>query len=516
MTHAEPIRPFRRLRFAAALVAGCALAGCGETPPQTNAPADRTTPADRDTPADREIWEVNYIQGTRIGYGRTTVHDEIRQGRKVLRVEQVTHLVVVRNGDRTQQEISATSVETPDGKLLEFTSSTGAAQTVGRVNGNQLDLETTSRGKTTKLSVPWSGEYGGPYLMHMSLLDKPLQPGERRTLGVFDPVLVQGVTYEMTARDSEPVELPGGSFELLRIDCVMRMGEGQSMRMAAWCDRTGEILKTQLEAAMAMETFRTSKAVALEETDVGTLDFVTDLAVAVDRPLPGAQDTKRVRYRVHLDGGDPAAVFVSGASQQVRSIDSNTAELTVYALRPGQPGGNPDAPADGSTSEDIRPNNMIQSDDPRIVAMAKEAVGDQRDPWQIAQTLERYVNDSITEVDFSQAFATAAEVAEKPSGDCTEHAVLLTALARACGIPARVAVGLVYMPQSRSFGYHMWTEMYLQDRWIPLDATLARGGIGAAHLKLAHSHLHGASAYTSFLPVIQVIGRLKVEVVEAE
>ena len=33
------------------------------------------------------------------------------------------------------------------------------------------------------------------------------------------------------------------------------------------------------------------------------------------------------------------------------------------------------------------------------------------------------------------------------SGDCSEHAVLLTALLRARGIPARVSHGLVYLEQ---------------------------------------------------------------------
>jgi hypothetical protein len=62
----------------------------------------------------------------------------------------------------------------------------------------------------------------------------------------------------------------------------------------------------------------------------------------------------------------------------------------------------------------------------------------------------------------------------------------------------------------------MWDELYIGDRWIPMDATLAQGGIGAAHIKLAHSNLKGASAYSSFLPVAQVLGRLKIKVLEAE
>ena len=123
---------------------------------------------------------------------------------------------------------------------------------------------------------------------------------------------------------------------------------------------------------------------------------------------------------------------------------------------------------------------------------------------------------AIAAKNFSQAFATAAEVAESLEGDCTEHAVLLAAMARSRGIPARVAMGLVYMEGRQSLGYHMWNEVYVGGRWIGLDATLGRGGIGGGHLKLATSNLQGASALSSFLPVATVLGRLKIEVLDAQ
>jgi hypothetical protein len=62
----------------------------------------------------------------------------------------------------------------------------------------------------------------------------------------------------------------------------------------------------------------------------------------------------------------------------------------------------------------------------------------------------------------------------------------------------------------------MWTEVWIQDRWIPLDATLGMGGIGGAHLKLAHSSLQGTSAYAELLPVVQALGRLQLEIVSVQ
>jgi transglutaminase-like putative cysteine protease len=79
-----------------------------------------------------------------------------------------------------------------------------------------------------------------------------------------------------------------------------------------------------------------------------------------------------------------------------------------------------------------------------------------------------------------------------------------------------VAIGLVYVESAGAFGYHMWTEVYLHGRWVPLDATVGRGGTSAAYLKLNDSSLEGASAFSSFLSVAQVLGQLKVSVVSAK
>ena len=148
--------------------------------------------------------------------------------------------------------------------------------------------------------------------------------------------------------------------------------------------------------------------------------------------------------------------------------------------------------------------------------MAVEARGTLTLPREIAVALERYVHETVATKDFSQTFATAAETAASRQGDCTEHAVLLAALARVCGIPSRVAIGLVYVPRAQGFGYHMWTEVFVDGHWLPLDATLGQGHIGAAHIKLADSSLEGAGAYSTFLPVAQVVGQLKISVLEAQ
>jgi hypothetical protein len=519
------LRNFVWLASFVVLFVCCALPGCG--PRQPSLVSAGATAA-----ADRETWEIYTIQGTRVGYGRTAVKQVSAGGRRQLQVEGLQHLSIKRFNQRTEQEMSFTSSETPEGGLVEFQSEIRQGgvpqQTIGRVAGDRLMLETITQGQRQAASIPWSAEYGGFAALEQSLLQKPMQPGERRTLKALVIAINQVATIELTAHDYETVRLLSGTYDLLRIDTVTRFPDGQELSTLVWCDRTGDSLKTRTDVlgkangdGEGLESFRATRAEALEKTDAEGFDLGHDISVKVDRPLPEryAADphaTRQIRYRTRLEGGDPAAVFVAGDSQQVRAIDPHTAEITVYAIRPGQSGGNPEAREDRPSDDDLQPNNLIQSDDARVVAMAKEAAGEEHDPWQTALRLERYVHRLIKKKDFSQAFATAAEVAEHPEGDCTEHAVLLAALCRARKIPARVAIGLVYLAGQQCLAYHMWTEVYIDKRWIPIDATLAKGGIGAGHLKLAHTNLKGASAYSAFLPVIKVAGRLKIEVEEVE
>jgi transglutaminase-like putative cysteine protease len=71
-------------------------------------------------------------------------------------------------------------------------------------------------------------------------------------------------------------------------------------------------------------------------------------------------------------------------------------------------------------------------------------------------------------------FELASAVARDLKGDCTEYSVLLAALARKAGIPARVAIGVAILqtPSTyQSFG-HAWVEMLVDGRWQTFDAAL--------------------------------------------
>jgi hypothetical protein len=464
----------------------------------------------------RRTWDAIHVAGKQVGFYRTTVYRTADDGPGVQRVEKLMRLAFSRFGDMVQQELTVTSVETADGRVLSFTMTDNLGNVprtvAGRVADGKAELQTTAAGRAVASTLPWPDETVGFAGDEQSLAGRPMQPGERRTLQTLVPLVNQVATAELTAGEYERTSVQGAALELLRIEAALVLPDGQRLPAVMWTDRTGEVLKTASEA-MQQETYRTTEEIALGRIDPVSFDLGLATLVPLDETLPDAHGSKSVRYRVRLKGGDPAAAFPAGLSQQVRRIDEHTAEITVTAVRPGQPAGEPD-PGDLPKEADLASNASLQSDDAAVVAMAAEVAGGETDPWRVAQAIERYVHEAITEKNFGTAFATAADVARTREGDCTEHAVLLAALARAKGIPARVAVGLVYVPGANAFGYHMWDEVHVGGRWIALDGTLGRGGIGGGHLKLAHSNFQGTGAFSAFLPVAQVIGRLKIEVVD--
>jgi transglutaminase-like putative cysteine protease len=97
----------------------------------------------------------------------------------------------------------------------------------------------------------------------------------------------------------------------------------------------------------------------------------------------------------------------------------------------------------------------------------------------------------------------ALETLQNRVGDCNEHAVLLTALARAVGIPADVEAGLVYL--KGRFYYHAWNVLYL-GTWITADSVMGQ-------LPADVSHIRFVRGTERQIDLIRIMGKLRIEIV---
>jgi hypothetical protein len=481
--------------------------------------ADETAAESDEAGFPSEVWDVSYMQDSKVGTFHTTIKPLDADGTELVEIKQEGKLTLVRFGQKVEQAMDFSSIETPAGEVVRFGASMSAATASitmqGKVIDRSADVSIDSLGKRSETTMEWDPSVGGFFAAEMNLRRDPLLPGETRSFKALMPlptnVSIADVT--LTAGDYEKTKLLEGEAELLKIDVSMKTGGPGDMDFTIWTDRRGESIK-QYVPGMDLTTYRVSSKFAKREPAQG-FDIGKFSTVPLRKPLPNAAGTKRVVYKLTHANGAPADYFPNSGSQQVKSTGKNVAELTVIAVRPDSPSKlavDPKPPTDA----DLGSNNLIQSDDAEVVKMARAVKPKETDPWTLAQALEQAVFTNMTAKNFSQAFATAAEVARTREGDCTEHAVLLAAMCRARKIPARVAIGLVYYAPMKGFAYHMWNEVWIKDRWVPLDATLGLGGIGGDHIKLADSNLEGADGYSTFLPVAKVMGQLQIEVVEAE
>ena len=113
---------------------------------------------------------------------------------------------------------------------------------------------------------------------------------------------------------------------------------------------------------------------------------------------------------------------------------------------------------------------FIESADPKIVKLADQLAGDEKNPYLIARKFYDYVIDTSTYQLLGKGLLGAKYLATTGKGECGDYSSLFIALARAKGIPARPVVG--YRAVSGIDQTHVWAEFYLEPfGWIPVDPT---------------------------------------------
>ena len=155
---------------------------------------------------------------------------------------------------------------------------------------------------------------------------------------------------------------------------------------------------------------------------------------------------------------------------------------------------------------------FVQSDHPRIVAASREVLSALPEDATDAERALAIYEWVWTRIDKQPVLGvpSALEVLGTLRGDCNEHTILYTALARAAGLPTRIAIGLVWSEELAGFYYHAWPEVWLGDAWRRYDPTLGQQRADATHIKLLEGGIERWPQLLAFL------GRLQIEVLEIE
>jgi hypothetical protein len=279
--------------------------------------------------------------------------------------------------------------------------------------------------------------------------------------------------------------------------------EGDRLATRVTIADDGRVLEIRIGDIVAKAETETT-AHRLDKVDLFGLTRVK-LQGTLPRDVPAT-----LRYRIR---GLPEAFQTDDPRQRYEPASANEAFVTVTAARPAAADPKRDPPrgrAPAGQRALLAATPEIDSDAPAIRRLSAAIVGKTPGVYAASRKLADAVFERL-EKTYGASRDRASEVLASGKGDCTEHTLLFTALARAAGIPARQVHGLVFASYEDgvpALYWHAWPEVLAGSEWIALDPTFGQEVADATHIALGR----GTQVDTvSLLGALEVLDVTRVE-----
>jgi hypothetical protein len=466
-----------------------------------------------------------FMDGKKIGHA---VHTRAEAAGEVTTIDDVS-ITISRLGFPVTIQMNETSIETTAGKPLRFESTQQLATMASmKVAGTlkddgTVDVVSTSLGAQQKSTMKWPAGAVMAEGLRLLSLKNGLKAGTEYTVDVFSPGITQAVGTKVTVGETKQVDLLGRVVKLTEVTTLLTMPGAGQMTSISYVDAELRALKSVMPiAGMQVEMVDCAKEFALGNNDV--LDLIDKMFVKSPEPIEDVGSALSITYT--LNPGQGANFTIpSTDNQTAQRLPDGKISLTIKPVTVSSGGTLPYQGNDPKLLEAVKPNRYLQSDDKRVVDLARKAVGDAKDATEAARRIESFVAQYIENKSFSVGYASAVEVVESRQGDCSEFAVLTAALCRAVGIPAQVVVGVAYVKEFaglQGFGGHAWVQAYLGGdewgqggKWVGLDSAFksgGRGGYDPGHIALAV----GNGDPADFFNMATALGQFKIEKIDVQ
>jgi hypothetical protein len=463
-------------------------------------------------------WTEIFMSGEKVGYG----HQLFRREGDLIVCEQHQEFRLTRLGSAIAMREDETSTETLDGSPRSFHSyaDLGDEPTVvdGHGDGHTFDIIVQQGAFRQEQHVTFPDDtlmnWGTERLSRL----KGFAPGTIYDFLSYDPLgdTFAPLSSHLVVTAPEKVSVRGQEVTAARVALRLTSKNGLGVTDAiSWVDAADRTLKTTLPlGALSMDLVVATEAQA--RADYRPADIFSAALITLDQPLPA--DAATITLRLRRTDGQPLPPLPESAMEHGEVLADGSVRLTL--TRPDLARQNA-AAAPGPALADPAPflvrNSYLDTSDPLVRHLATLAGGlADTAPKAVAGKLRDFVADYIDKKDFSVGFGTAAETAQSREGDCTEHAVLLAALGRVRGLPARTACGLVYLPhyagQDNVLGFHMWAQFYFDGHWEDYDAALTDGATPYWRLGFVATDLNDISMSDFTMQLMRWMSDLKITV----
>jgi len=270
----------------------------------------------------------------------------------------------------------------------------------------------------------------------------------------------------------------------------------QGYRLACAAEVLGDVL------LFVPEESRGGKQVVRKDVTLRKINLnpaVRTYSVKLDKPTPNPRTLKYLKVEMQdittedLDLTDDYQKMLSAQPIIIESTLPQLTELPVLTL-----------PIQGQ-DEFLESSAYIQCTDRKIIDKAREVIGDEKIATNAVARLVAGVYN-LLEKNPTASLPSALDVLEMKKGDCNEHAILFTALARAVGIPTKIYVGLVNL-DGYAYYYHAWCAVWLGS-WVAVDPTFNQFPADVGHLKLKEGEIAEQAV------VLKVVGKLQIKMLE--
>ena len=491
-----------RLSSILRLVITCLLAGCSL----------HSTIGTRDAEVVSERWILYRMDSLSVGWGHERMELEPGEPPHVettltseMRVKRLGMEVVM----RTEQRF----VETLDGRPLSFfhRSRMSSRDIVyrGTIAGGRLELVTVSAGREERTVRDWDSRALFPCAAQDIVRSLPLDGKDEVSVVQYLPGLNDFQKSRVRFLGNEETDLLSGREVLGKY--VSTVAGIPMFETIEWRNGSGEVMKSEMPF-MNLTAYRTDSEKVVELMNTGTIDLIGQFLIRPDTEIPEPRNLAELLVRIEIPGATVSGTSLEIPQDRRQEVTGREGDSVLLKLRriPLTGEGVSSLPPDDGLSRYLRSTAVIQSDHPRIVEAARDITEDASSPLQCARELNSWVHENITTKDYSVGFASAVEVLETRTGDCTEHSVLLVALARALGYPARVVVGMV--SDGSVFAFHMWAEVGI-DGWVPFDPALGEEEIDVTHIKLADSPVDAGWMRDVINPIFYLFSQMRIDVV---
>ena len=113
-----------------------------------------------------------------------------------------------------------------------------------------------------------------------------------------------------------------------------------------------------------------------------------------------------------------------------------------------------------------------------IQNLAKSLTSKLKSDYEKGKKLFNWVRDNIHYKKYRNTLRGAVNTLKAKKGNCVDQSHLLVALSRASGIPARYVKGGACKFTSGYVSGHIWTQLYINKKWIVADTTSPRNTLG--------------------------------------